>query len=310
MSLRAALGTFAIGILYGSAALGQQRSRIVAEADSAYAAGNVALADSLYYIAVRYWPRDPIARTALGNFLGSQGKTKPASILLEEARMFGGDPAAIGRDVAPLYERLGEWRALLTLPGSPLSMAERRRAAWLSDNAFDVASEGGAATIIGTPRGDTIARVAARVGGRVVVAAILGIDEDVVVGTQLAEGVARRFEGDPTVVAFDSITIAQIHFANVPATVGPEAATLMLGAAALGRRVMQIDYARNRIVITKTDITRGSATARYPLARARGQLRVLDRGRWISLSEFAATVARSRQTLVIDVAAGEVRIRP
>jgi hypothetical protein len=189
-------------------------------------------------------------------------------------------------------------------------MAERRRAAWLSDNPFGVVSEGGAATIIGTPKGDTIARVAARVGGKTVIAAILGIDEDVVVGTQLAEGAARRFEGDPTVVAFDSITIAQVHFANVPATVGPEAATLTLGAAALGRRVMQIDYARNRIVITKTDVTRASATARHPLARERGQLRVLDRGRWISLSELAATVARSRQTLVIDVAAGEVRVRP
>ena len=50
--------------------------------------------------------------------------------------------------------------------------------------------------------------------------------------------------------------------------------------------------------------------ATYPLSRERGQLRVLDRGRWISLSELAASVARLRQTLVIDVAAGEVRVRP
>jgi hypothetical protein len=308
LSLRAALGISAAAILAGSSALAQQRSSIVSQADSAYSAGNIALADSLYYIAVRYWPRDPIARRALGNFLAAQGKAKPASILLEEARMFGGDPATIGTDLAPLYERLGEWRALLTLPGSPLSMAELRRAAWLSEHPFAVISEGGAATIIGKPKADTIARVAARIGGRAVVAAILGTDADLVVGTSLAEDHARRFEGDPTVVTFDSLTIAQVRFANVPAAVGTEAATVTLGAAALGRRVMQIDYARNRIVITRTDAA--PASSKYPLAREGGELRVLDRGRWIPLSEFAAAVAKSAKTLVIDVAAGEVRVRP
>src|SRR5699024_5893165 len=92
LSLRAALAIAAIAVVVGSPAAAQHRSRIIAEADSAYAAGDVPLADSLYFIAVRYWPRDPAARTALGRYLGAHGKTKPAIVLLEEARMFGGDP--------------------------------------------------------------------------------------------------------------------------------------------------------------------------------------------------------------------------
>ena len=308
MSVRAARRIVAIGLLIGSVAQGQQRNEIVREADSAYAAGNIVLADSLYYIAVRYWPRDPIARTALGRYLGARGKPKPASILLEEARMFGGEPVEIGMHLAPLYERLGEWRALLTLPGSPLSPAERRRAAWLSEHPFELVADGGAAAIIGAPRGDTIARVAARIGGVSAVAAILGNDGDVVVGTRIAEGFGRRFDGDPTVIVLDSMTIGHAKFANLPALIGTEASTVTLGAAALGRRVLQIDYARKRFVIMRAD-TPTAQQLRYPLERADAALRVLDRGHWISLGDFAASVAKSAKTLVIDVAAGEVRVR-
>jgi hypothetical protein len=45
------------------------------------------------------------------------------------------------------------------------------------------------------------------------------------------------------------------------------------------------------------------------LARFNGQFSVLDRGGWVSLGEFAAGVAKNGRTLVIDVAAGEARIK-
>jgi hypothetical protein len=307
--MRAALVGCALALLAGAPrpAQSQQRSRVVAEADSAYAAGNIPLADSLYYAAVRFWPRDPLARTALGKYLGAHGRTKPAVVLLEEARMFGGDPVAIGRHLAPLYEQLGEWRGLLTLPGSPLSIAERRRAAWLSEHPFGMASAGGPATIIGAPRGDTIARVAARVRGRPVVAALLATDDGVVVGTRFAE-LAQRFEGDPTIVVFDSLSIGQSRLVNVPAAVGLDESSLSLGIASLGRRIIQVDYARGRFVLASDGPAR--AEVAIPLSRLDGRLRVLDRGRWMSLADFAGEVARSKKTLVVDVAAGEVRVRP
>lgn len=290
-----------------AAPAGAQSRRTVAAADSALAAGDIALADSLYYIGVRQRPRDPLVREALGRFLAAQGKTKVAIVLLEEARMFGGDPAQIGRQLAPLYAHIGEWRALLTLPGSPLTTAERRRAAWLAEHPFGVIGDAGAAPLVGTPRGDTIARVAIRVGGRAAVAAIVGTDVGFVAGARIAGTAARRFGDDSTVIVFDSLTLGQTTFANVPATTGPLSSTMVIGAASLARHIVIVDYKRNRIALARTDF--GAIESRRPLIRDLLGLRVLDRGRWMSLSDYAATVARSAKTLVIDVAAGEVRVR-
>ena len=269
-------------------------------------AGDLGLADSLYYILVRVRPRDPTGRAALGQYLGAQGRAKVAVVLLEEARMFGGDPAEVARQLVPYYEDLGDWRALLTMPASPLTTTERKRAAWLAENPFSVVSEGGSASTIGMPKGDTIARVAARIRGSAAIASIVGSDVRFMVGSRLAAS-ARHFGNDSATVAFDSITVGQTKFANVPASMGATASSVTIGAAALGRLVVQIDYARNRMVMTRTD--GGPAEARYPLARFDGQLNVLDRGRWIHLGDFAAGVAKAGRTLVIDFAVGEARIK-
>jgi hypothetical protein len=306
LSYRAASFIAGLGILIGVPAQAQSRSQVLSQADSAFAAGDLRLADSLYYIVVRFRPRDPIGRAALGEYLGAQGKAKVAVVLLEEARMFGGDPAAIARQLVPYYEELGDWRALLTLPASPMTATERRRAAWLSENPFSVANEGGAASMIGTPAGDTIARVAVRVGSHSAVASIVGGDVGFMVGSRLAAN-AHHFGNDSATVAFDSIGVGQTKFVNVPAGIGATASSLTVGVAALGRMVVQIDYARNRIVMMRADT--GPAEARFPLARFNGQVNVLDRGRWVPLGEFAGGVAKSRKTLVVDYAAGEARIK-
>jgi hypothetical protein len=306
-SRKPALIAVAVASILAAPAAGQSR-RTIAAADTALAAGDIALADSLYYIGVRQRPRDPLVREALGRVLAAQGKTKVAIVLLEEARMFGGDPAQIGRQLAPLYAHIGEWRALLTLPGSPLTTAERRRAGWLAEHPFGVSGDGGAAPIVGTPRGDTIARVAMRVAGRAAVAAIVGTDAGFVAGSRIAGTAARRFGDDSTVIVFDSLTVGQTTFVNVPATTGPLASTMVIGAASLARHVVIVDYRRNRIALARTDL--GPAESRRPMIRDSLGLRVLERGRWISLGEYAATVARAAKTLVIDVAAGEVRVRP
>ena len=269
-------------------------------------AGDLQLADSLFYVVVRVRPRDPAGRSALGQYLGIQGKSKVAVVLLEEARMFGGEPGEIARLLAPYYEDLGDWRALLTLPASSLTSTERRRAAWLSENSFAVAREGGAAPIIGTPTGDTLARVAARLDGHSAVAAIVGTDVRFMVGSRLAES-ARHFGNDSATVAFDSITVGQTKFVNVPAATGATASSVAIGVAALGRLVVQIDYGRNRIAMMRTDA--GAVETRYPLAKFNGQLNVLDRGRWIPLGQLAAGVAKAGRTLVIDFPAGEARVK-
>jgi hypothetical protein len=109
-------------------------------------------------------------------------------------------------------------------------------------------------------------------------------------------------------VTFDSMSVAQLRLMNVPASVGPEASSVTLGATALGRFVLHVEYGKHRLAITRTDAAKSDA--RFPLVRWEGELRVLDHERWVPLAAFARTVAKSAKTLVIDVPAGEARVRP
>lgn len=107
----------------------------VARGDSLFRRGRVFAAESLYYDAARQSPRDPAARLALGRYLAARGALRIGAVLMEEARFFGGDAKTIGAELAPVYARLGDYRSLAALPGSPLSAQERARAEWLRDHA-------------------------------------------------------------------------------------------------------------------------------------------------------------------------------
>ena len=89
-------------------------------ADSLLAAGRVSAAESLYYAASSASPRDPAARAALGRYLAARGALRIGAVLLEEARVFGGDTASLARALVPVYGALGDYRALAALPLSPL----------------------------------------------------------------------------------------------------------------------------------------------------------------------------------------------
>lgn len=103
----------------------------VARGDAALRAGNLRRAEALYYAAVRRRPRDPEARFALGSYLAARGATKVGSVLIEEARRFGGDPARAARLLAPLYMRSGDHAALLALQGTHIAPGELARARWM-----------------------------------------------------------------------------------------------------------------------------------------------------------------------------------
>ena len=66
-------------------------------ADSLLAAGRVTAAESLYYAASSASPRDPGPRAALGRYLAARGALRIGAVLLEEARVFGGDTASLAR---------------------------------------------------------------------------------------------------------------------------------------------------------------------------------------------------------------------
>jgi hypothetical protein len=309
-SINLALGLIAITATAGSAQSDQRLALTLASADSAMAAGQLATADSLYYAAVQSKPRDPAAREALGTYLGMRGASRVAAVLLEEARMFGGEPARIAAELSPLYRSLGDWRALLTLPASTMGSSERRRAAWLTDHPTGSFSDASWIAFVGLPHGDTLARVAMRIGDRTVIGSILGTETGVVAGTRAAGEMARMF-GDkpPAVSVIDSLSVGSLKMINVPATVDGPADAASIGVTALAPLLPTFDYNQNRVKLERRHVDPAPSRS-LPLIRSRGKLLVLRDGQWIPIGVLAESIAGQRGALTIDLRAGEVLIKP
>ena len=128
----ARLGALLLGV--GVFALPAGAQNHIGRADALLRQGQIQEAEALYYYAARSEPRNATPRMALGRYLAARGALRVGAVLLEEARFFGGDRRAIAEQLAPVYARLGDYRALSSLPNSPLAYAERARAEWLSDN--------------------------------------------------------------------------------------------------------------------------------------------------------------------------------
>ena len=124
----------ALMLVMGAVAPRASAQNYIGRADALLREGQIQEAEALYYYAARSEPRNATPRMALGRYLAARGALRVGAVLLEEARFFGGDRRAIAEQLAPLYARLGDYRALSSLPNSPLAYAERARAEWLSDN--------------------------------------------------------------------------------------------------------------------------------------------------------------------------------
>jgi hypothetical protein len=132
----------------GAAPRAARAQHYVARADSLLRRGRVFAAETLYYYAVSRTPRDPVARLALGRYLAARGALRIGAVLMEEARFFGGDPKTVGTYLAPVYARLGDYKALSALPGSPLPYAQRARAEWLGNNPPAIAGPDSAVVVL------------------------------------------------------------------------------------------------------------------------------------------------------------------
>lgn len=104
-----------------------------APADAALSTGDLDAAERLLYEASRRAPREPAARGALGAWLASRGQLRTGAVLLEEARLFGGDATVVAARLGHLYTWLRDWSSLSALPASPLSPVEKQRAQVLAD---------------------------------------------------------------------------------------------------------------------------------------------------------------------------------
>lgn len=93
--------------------------------------GDIDAFERRLYDASRRAPRDAAARAALGEWLASRGQLKSGAVLLEEARLFGGNAVAIAARLQHIYTWMRDWESLAALPSSQLSPGEKARAAAL-----------------------------------------------------------------------------------------------------------------------------------------------------------------------------------
>jgi hypothetical protein len=186
-------------------------ARSVGRGEALLRAGRVADAESAFYLAASQAPRDPAARLALGRYLAARGALRVGAVLMEEARYFGADSAAVARELAPVYLRLADFAALASLPRTPLSAPERERAAWLrdhpsavlGDDSVTVAFAGGGPIGIGTFR--------AVVGADTVMVAVDPGVSGWVLDPALARSAGVRLFGTGPVVAGRTVGAADVR---------------------------------------------------------------------------------------------------
>ena len=245
----------AAALLAPATASGQN---IVARADSLLRGGRLSAAEDLYYLAVRRQPRDPEARLALGRYLAARGALKVGAVLMEEARYFGGDARAVAVQLAPVYARMGDWRALAALPGTPLSTGERLRATWLQANPFTLRGpDSTTVPLLADTRG--LGAVSLVIEGDTLTAIVDPGVQGIVLDTAWAAGAGLRiFKGKADtdrrrfVAAAPSARIGAIVLANAPVRFAPMAhREARIGLDLLGQLAPTFDAAAGRLTLRR-----------------------------------------------------------
>jgi hypothetical protein len=278
--------------------------------DSLLASGRLRAAESAYYAAVRAQPRDPIARAALGKYLAARGATLVAVVLLEEARDFGGDSAALARTLAPMYTSLRNYSALLALKPDVLSSAERQRARWLASNAPSVAFGDSVVLLTYRPaaNGTGIGTVLIRLG-RTELPAIIDPRVSGLVLPSSLRGDVRTFgtSGETLVAVTPSLRIGALMFSNVPTTVA-EGGTVRVGFDVLSRHAPSFDPVRGILVLRRGVARRDPPVvgSRVPALYDTNGLRLLIGGRWQPTSAGLASMMLATRAWMWDAKRGDV----
>ena len=159
-------------------------------------------------------------------FLASRGKFRIGTVLLEEARQFGGDAAVIDARLARIYPWLGDWTAVAALKHYATSGPENDRARWLVAHA--PAYNGSDSTIVPLDPNESFGL------GRIVLifqGAPMQVDIDpnieglVLPSWPVVTGEAQQFgmRDSATVAVVREFKIGTIQFSNVRAKLSPAA---------------------------------------------------------------------------------------
>jgi hypothetical protein len=294
----------------------------LARADALLKAGRVEAAEALYYREARRRPRDPAARLALGRYLASRGATRIGAVLIEEARFFGANPALAALHLAPLYARLGDYKALALLPSAPLSAAERARAEWLAKNPSTVVGPESLTVALTPPESDTPALLGAvivAIDGESVVAEIDPSVSGLVLDTSRARTPsARVFTGPPTGVQAGSPAVpavllrarlGSLAFTNLPVSLQPLAspARARIGLDLLGRFSPTFHPNAGRLVLRRSGrVARLLPGERVPLLVEPRDSWVVWEGRREPLSGEPVTRRLRAARWTLDAKRGEI----
>lgn len=289
----------------------------VARADSLFRSGRVFAAETLYYYAVRRHPRDPAARLALGRYLAARGALKVGSVLMEEARYFGGDAKVVAQSLAPVYARLGNYKALIALPGSPLPSAERARAEFLRDNPPAISGPD-TATMLYTPNEAGLGRVSLVIGGDTLTAEldarVSGLVLDTSwVGSKEIKHFAATFEADQKTFAGVALSLGlgPMSIANAPTSFDAlgDGSRARLGLDLLGRMAPTFDPASAVIVLHKDGkIALTAAGERHPTLSYANGMWLIGRGEVWPLGSDPVRVLLTGARWTLNPRRGEIII--
>jgi hypothetical protein len=283
-------------------------------ADSLLAEGRLASAESVYYAAARQHPRDPLVRAALGRFLAARGGTKAGAVLLEEARFFGGDSAALARSLVPLYVRLGDYKSLAELRPDVLTPAERRRASWLSTRMSEARLRDTVVLLTYRPVGDGrgIGTVILRVGKAELPAVIDPRVSGLIVPASVRRDV-RSFgiENGKTVGVMDTVRLGPVAFSNVPVLVGDPDEQVRIGFDVIAPYYPGFDPAKSLMTLRRVErrdpAPRGTRVA--ALYDNNG-MRLLIGGRWHVTTANGPSMLLATRRWMWDWKLGDVVLSP
>ena len=282
-------------------------------ADSLLAAGNLGAAESAYYAAARQRPRDPVVRTALGRFIAARGAPKVGAVLLEEARRFGGDSARLAGALIPMYERAGDYAALVALRPDVLSSAERRRARFLRDNPPQARLRDTVALLTYRPLGDGsgLGTILLRLG-RAELPAVIDPRVSGLVLPASSRGDVRDFgsEGERRLGVARSVRIGGTVFSNVPTTIGHPDQGVRIGFDVLAPYSPGFDPGAGILTLRRVD-RRAPAPAgeRLPALFDITGLRVLLTGSWHQSSSSVIGMLLGTRAWMWDHRRGDVVLR-
>jgi hypothetical protein len=292
----------------------------IARADALLKAGRVEAAEALYYREARRRPRDPAARLALGRYLASRGATRIGAVLIEEARFFGASPAVAALHLAPLYARLGDYKALALLPAAPLGAGERARAEWLAKNPPAVLGPDSVTVALTAPPSDStsvLGSVTIVIDGGSVVADVDPTARGLVLDTARAPSV-RVFASAPTGVQAGSPAVSAVllrarvgnlAFTNLPVSLEPLASPgrARIGLDLLARFSPTFHPAAGRLVLRRSGrVARQLPGERVPLLVEPRDTWVVWEGRPEPLTSDLVTRRLRGARWTLDARRGEI----